>query len=53
MTTTAIKAKKTKSAPFQSKTKPGRSLSPTIASAPLPALSFSKQECLSDWDHSS
>lgn len=53
MTATAIKTKKNKSAPFQSQTKPGRATSSSLTSAPLPAPSSSKQECLSDWDHAS
>ncbi len=53
MTTNTVKPKKTKSAPFQSQTKPGRALRSSITATSSPLPSSREQEQLSDWDHSS
>lgn len=53
MTTTTIKPKKSKSAPFQSQTKQSRALRSSVTAAPLPVPSLKEQEHLSDWDHAS
>lgn len=53
MTATAVKTKKTKQAPFQGQSKPGRALRSSHVSDPLPFPTASGQERLSDWDHAS